>query len=336
MTDFDNAYGQVSRLIAFLMAIITSIVALLGINTDKKTPAEDPLLTFTVISDVHMQDSTYRRAKLSAGLEDMSKNVKADLVIIDGDCTDHCEPEQWKSIETCFINSCTVKDKIIAVGNHDTWNDSLEDVEPNEYKRSIGVFLEYANRIMGTDFDKPYFVREFNGIRFIVLSSDDSHVACDMTDAQIDWADRQLAAAQSECPGTPIFVLLHQPFNYTHAVGANIESNGFNSDAQSEKLKAVLDKYDNVFMFSGHQHYGFNNGTFDYPKGFKTVETVGEDIVSVNLPSYMYTAVALRGGDPGIGTGMVVYVYKDRIEMKARNFIANGWLDNYQYSFVLK
>ena len=57
-----------------------------------------------------------------------------------------------------------------------------------------------------------------------------------------------------------------------------------------------------------------------------TVEKVGENVSSVNLPCYMYGSYVF-GGDPLIGDGLVINVYADRVEFLGRNFVVGGWID---------
>ena len=104
-----------------------------------------------------------------------------------------------------------------------------------------------------------------------------------------------MAKAAAAAPEKPIFVVNHQPLNFTHAVGDNEHNNGISTEGASEKLQAIMDKYEHVFYISGHQHYGLNDGAQGFPADFKTVEQVGEHITSINLPSYEYGSFITGG-----------------------------------------
>jgi predicted MPP superfamily phosphohydrolase len=320
---------------AVLLALVTTFSSLLGINPSgipEEAAAEDTLcLTIAAISDTHVTD-TLGAPFLATAMNDISsKDLDTDVLIVAGDCTDNGNTENWETF-TSTVAKCTVKNKIIALGNHDTWT-SYDS--PHEYEEALALYLQYGNAIMGTSFTAPWFTREISGYTFIVLAQESSSVACDISDEQLDWADAQLAAAAAKGPNKPIFVILHQPLNHTHAVGNNEGSNGFNDEAQSEKLQAILNKYENVFYLNGHQHYGLNEDD-DFPiPGFRTVERIGENAVSVNLPSFARGSYVF-GGDPLIGDGLIINVYADRVELLGRNFIMHGWLDDFSVTVPLK
>ena len=311
-----------------LLALITTITSLLGLvpgGVPEEAATQDTLcLTVAMVSDTHVGDAAMG-AMLNAGIHDISReDVDADAVVFLGDCTDNGNEENWKTF-TASIASCTVKEKFVVLGNHDTWT-SYDT--PHEYEEALANYLKYANAIMGTSYTKPYYARTVQGYPFIVMAPEDTDVSAVVSEEQLDWVDEQLAAASENCPGKPIFVLMHQPMNDTHAVGKNIDGNGFTDDATSKRLRAILNKYPNVFYFSGHQHYGLNDGSspFEVPYGFTTVEQIEENVTSVNLPAYGRPSM-IFGGDPLTGDGLIVNVYADRVEFLGRNFVMQGWLD---------
>ena len=312
-----------------LLGLITTFSSLLGLGgggIPEEAATEDTLcLTIAAVSDTHINDEA-RVALLGAGLRDISSaDLDTDVVLFLGDSTDNGNTENWEMFTKAVNNNCTVNHKIVVLGNHDTW---LSYDSEHEYGEALGNYLKYANAIMGTSYTSAHFTYEVDGYQFIILASEETGVGADVSDAQLAWADRQLQAAAAKSAGKPIFVLMHQPMNYTHAVGDNEGSNGFNDNEASKKLRKILDKYENVIYISGHQHYGLSDGTDAYsnPDGFKTVEKVGDHITSVNLPCYTYGSYAFTG-DPLIGDGLIINVYADRVEFLGRNFVVGGWLD---------
>ena len=122
--------------------------------------------------------------------------------------------------------------------------------------------------------------------------------------------------------------------NFTHGVGENEDGMGISTEGASERLLAILDRYENVFYFSGHLHYGLNDGALGYPEDYATVERVGEHVISVNLPSYEYGSF-VTGGNAWIGQGLVMNVYADRVELNGRNFALSNWVRGVSYNFEL-
>ena len=319
-----------------LLALITTFTSLLGLGgggIPEEAATQDTLcLTIAAVSDTHITPAL--APMLTAGLIDMSADdLDVDVALFLGDCTDNGNVENWEAFTSSVTKYCAVKDKIVAIGNHDTW---IDYDTPHEYDEALENYLTYSNAIMGTDHTTPWFTYEVEGYHFIVLATEGTGVSADISDEQSAWADEQLAAAAADSAGKPIFVLMHQPLNYTHAVGNNLDGNGFSDNEQCKKLRDTMDKYENIFYLSGHTHYGLSDGTAAYsdPAGFKTVEKVGKNITSINLPSYTKGSYVFTG-DPLIGDGLIINIYADRVELLGRNYIAQGWLDSFTVTVPL-
>ena len=322
---------------AVLLALVTTFTSLLGLGgggVPKEAATEDTLcLTVAAISDTHISNAA-GAAMLAAGLRDISSDkLDVDAVLFLGDCTDNGNTENWETFTSCVQNNCTVKDKLVVLGNHDTWIDYDTD---HEYEEALDLYLTYSNAIMGTHHKTPYYTYEVAGYQFVVLATEGTSVGAVMTDEQLAWADEALARAAAKSAGKPIFVLMHQPLNHTHGIGNNEGGNGFEDENTSKKLKAILNKYENVFYLNGHLHYGLNDGStvYENPIGFTTVEKAGDNVTSVNLPCYMYGSYVF-GGDPLIGDGLIINVYADRVELLGRNFVVQGWLDDFSVTVPL-
>lgn len=331
-----NIEGILAKIGAFLLALVTTFTSLLGLGgggIPEEAATQDTLcLTIAAVSDTHVVPAL--APLLTAGLLDMSADdLDVDVALFLGDCTDNGNTENWEAFTNSVTKYCAVKDKIVAIGNHDTW---IDYDTPHEYGEALENYLTYSNAIMGTDHTAPWFTYEVEGYHFIVLATEGTSVSAEISDEQIAWADAQLAAAAADSAGKPIFVLMHQPLNYTHAVGDNIDGNGFSDNAMSTKLRNVMDKYENVFYLSGHQHYGLYDGSaaYNYPEGFTTVEKVGKNITSINLPAYSRGSYVF-GGDPLVGDGLIINIYADRVELLGRNFVAQGWLDSFTVTVPL-
>lgn len=313
---------------AIFLAILTSFTTLSIVN---RGSADEALLSVAAVSDTHITKELYRRIVLVPGLEDISKRVSPDVFLLAGDCTDNGNEENWAALQETLEKHLKVDHSIIAIGNHDTWT-SYDT--PHDYEPARENFIRYSNAIMGTDHTEVWYTSEVNGYTFIVMGSEGTGVGEDLSDAQIEWVDAELAKAAAAAPEKPVFVVNHQPLNFTHAVGDNENGNGIETEGASEKLQAIMDKYNNVFYISGHQHYGLNDGSQGFPEGFSTVEKVGEHITSINLPSYEYGSF-VTGGNAFIGQGLVINVYADRVELLGRNFAAGSWVRNYSVTVPL-
>ncbi len=285
-------------------------------------------LRFAVISDIHMTDETARRDILELGLYDMQNaEDKLDALVLSGDMTDHALKAEYAMLAEAFEGYTPADNIIMAIGNHDTWNNEID--RDDRFPESEKLFIEYNKKIANRDVDKVYYSTEINGYKFIVMSSEGDNTAAYVSDEQLLWLDSELSSATKD--GKPAFVICHWPLENTHGLpgswGDDPEDGTFKDD-RSKDVKAILDKYENIFLISGHIHNGLANNLERKNYSFSTIENYGS-ICSVNLPSYMY--VGLRGTVAN-GTGLVFEVYEDEVVIRARSFTAGVWYTNYTYS----
>ncbi len=293
------------------------------------------LLNFAVISDIHMTDETARRDMLALGLIDMQQaEAPLDALVLAGDMTDHANRSQYEMLESAFANYTPAENIIMAVGNHDTWCGDVE--EEFEFSESKNLFIEYNKKIADRDVDNVYYSTTVNGYTFIMLSSEYNHTDAYISDSQLEWLDGELKKASKS--GNPIFVVSHWPINGSHGLPLTWLDNPLTEDtkelepddggfgAQSDQVEAILQKYENIFLISGHLHNGLaENSRF----GYSSVEKRG-NITSINLPSYMYMGIK---GAPSNGLGFQFEVYENEVLIRARCFTAGVWYTKSEFSF---
>ncbi len=332
MEKVGSFFRKVSAYLMVLVVPVTSLFMMVRGGTEKTDIKQDQvLLSAAAISDTHIKSSFIRTGILDLGMRDISQTVKPDLLMVTGDCTDNGNAEYWEAFAKS-VGKADVAHKLVTFGNHDAWT-SYDT--PHDYGEAFDNYVKYGAQIMGREIDSVYFTYEINGYHFIVLGSDDTSTAATVSDEQLAWTESALAEAAADSAGKPIFVILHQPMNFTHAVGDNEHSSGINGDA-SEKLQAIMDRYENIFFISGHQHYGLSGEKQPnlMIEGFETVEKVGEHITSINLPSYEYGSY-FTGGEPHIGQGVMIYVFADSVRLVGRNFALGSWLPDFDVTVPL-
>jgi len=317
---------------AFFTAIILALTSLSFGNNFliKKDP--DVKLTVALMSDTHVGDVFYRKMVFRPGVRDVSRHVKPDVLLVAGDCTDNGNADNWGAFQEILDKNLRVNDVVLAMGNHDSWASYGDERSYDEAKKT---YLQYSNAIMGTDFATVYASRDIGGYPFLVLGSEADTTGATISDAQLDWLETALKAAAESHPGKPIFVINHQPLNYTHAVGNNEHGEGFESNEISTRMQSILDQYENIFLISGHRHHPLTLDPATDPEGFATIEQVGEHITSVNLPCYEY-GTFLEGGTSVLGDGIVMYVFDNKVEFKGRNYFLSNWSKTFDVEIPLK
>ena len=318
----------IKAVLSFLTTIVCTIASpVFGNFAAGYAPSKDNCnLNFAVISDIHMTDETARRDMLALGLYDMDKaEEKLDALILAGDTTDMANSKQYTLVEDAFSKYTPADNIIMALGNHDTWND--ENINDYRYIESERLFLEYNKKIANRDIDKVYYSTVVNGYTFLVMGSEYDHTDAYISAEQLDWLHRELNHAGAD--GKPVFVISHWPLANTHGLPDIWGSDGTFAENISADVENILQNYENVFMISGHIHSGLANNSI---RGYSSVETHG-NITSVNLPSYMYPGIA---GSPSNGNGFVFEVYDDEVIIRARNFSGGVWYTSNVYNIALK
>lgn len=334
----------IKRILALIISFIvpiTSSTSLAGKLGDyagdfKAKNEENIRLNVSVISDIHMTNSPFRREILKLGLSDMQKSLSPiDALVMVGDNTDHGNRDQYESLKEAFKNYIPAKRVLMAVGNHDTWNN--EEEGDNRFPESKELYLEYYEKLCKEKIDNVYHQTTVNGYHFIFLSSEKDNTGAYLSPAQLLWFEGAMEEASRD--NLPIFVFCHWPINQTHGLPQTWGDKEYEPDTgglgdQSDDVKNILTKYaesNDVFYITGHIHSGFTNDEDDALYGYNSVENYGR-LHLINVPCYMY--MTTRGRIMN-GTGYQIEVYDDCVELRARNFATGVWYTLYDTSFSI-
>lgn len=286
---------------------------------------ETPILQVPIMSDVHI-NTKVQEERFDRALKDyktIAPNFKAIVII--GDFTNDGTSEEYDKflqiLNNNIINSCK---KIIAIGNHEFY-EGLKDSA--ESKLDEFYIKRFENKIGK---DKVYYDKWIKGYHFIVLGSEQSQLSNSknkdnaiISNEQYNWLEKTLSIKANK--SKPIFVFLHQPLSNTvYGSESTIETTA------DKKLKEILGKYPQVVFFSGHSH-----NILDNPK------TVYQDkFTMVNTGAVAYTCTNGKNGyeyaPSEYSQGLLLSIYKDRIEIKAREFSNHTFINIYTIKFPYK
>lgn len=160
-----------------------------------------------------------------------------------------------------------------------------------------------------------------DGYHYIFLGTEQPHPKdCEMSSQQLEWLDAKLA--EQAAPDRPIFIFIHQPLMDT--VAGSLQAQGWYGVNQDAELKAVLAKYPQAILFSGHTHWQLQAPHTMY-------DGVGQMPTMFNASSvaYLWTDEDehLEGSE-----GLHVEIYKDRVVVKGRDFTAGKWIEGVEYT----
>ena len=285
-------------------------------------PAEDPIITFNVLSDVHLESdaSANQNQNLLDALSDLEYlNPNSTATMFPGDLTNGGAAAQYTAFFDMLDNHSAAW-PIAALGNHDVrWLCSGDDrneasLRVPTCKEGTTPFRErYLSRNQKYMGDTPegqlYYDQWINGYHFITLNTEqDLKDQAYLSDEQISWLADVLEGSD---PEKPIFIQIHQTFQGT----ADHEQLDWIGGESEENLKAVLENYPQSVIFTGHVHNGKNLADV-YNRSFGHV---------VDVPCFYYQSY----GDSQNRIGYQVEVYEDDIVIRMRDFASDTWLDDY-------
>jgi hypothetical protein len=282
-----------------------------------------PILTFAVISDVHIQSRANALERFNNALLDLTENIqpKPDAIVMNGDLGDGT-PEDYALLSSTIKNRQlnTVGNPIwfATIGNHEFYN-AYHDPLTNAWKpagfpngdtdkKAIERFITFTKQ------EKVYRDAYIKGYHFIFLGSEKSVMSdkgigesAYLSSEQLSWLDEKLK--ENYIKGKPVFVFLHQPlFSSTGNIGSFV--------IQGERLNNILKKYQEIIMFSGHLHLSLGSqatvkhNVFTIYNDSSTSRPISQDFKSETEKS----------------EGLYVQVFQDKVEVKGRDFINKTWI----------
>ncbi len=280
----------------------------------------------TVVAWADTQISNYmakRFQPFDAACEDLSNAGEGvDALLIAGDIAENGLACEYEYV-TEKISEANVGSYMMVVGNH--------DVRLRIYSQTVKNFTAFANRL-NNDYgngdltiEKLNYTYKIKGYTFIVLGTDRTEFEESyISDDQLDWLDKELAKATAD--GKPAFVVCHQSLKDTHGLPDTWNSPSETAGTvgeQSDALKEIMNKYENVIMISGHLHTGIGQYTYEKIDNFH----------SVNLPS---TTIVNKDGEyNNAGIGFMIEAYDNHVLFRARDFAQGIYIPDYDIDIPL-
>lgn len=312
-----------------VMALMLSLMASWGMisSPSQETPVEvdeTAALSFVVWGDPQVSNALFEReANFKAACEDLA-NTKGqlDALVIVGDIAENGMQSEYDTVRDMLSPaSSAFRNFICLEGNH--------DVRSKIYSRQLRRFQSFNNSVTNAvtmSGDRYNYSYEINGYKFIVMGTDSTQFEeSDISKAQLSWLDEEIASTQGT--GKPVFVLNHQPLQNTHGLPGTWNAPEFlkagSVGKQSDDIKAIFEKYDNVIFITGHLHTGIGQYSYEDYGSFK----------SINVPS-----VCIKNADGLDGTtqGYVFTVYENKLIARARVFGEGKFVDESVQNAVIE
>lgn len=263
-------------------------------------------LSFAAIADTHLPDRESAEKNLeNAFIDVLGSKEKIDALLLAGDIADYGLKKEYDRFFRVFHK---YKDKLklfVTMGNHDA----------RFFFRTSSVTInKNIEKLLGTDLKgKTYYSYDVNGFTFIVLCTEKAVLEkAYISPEQIAFLDKELKRATEG--GKPCFVMCHQPFAFTHGLPEVWKTGDMGE--QNDDVRAVMEKYKNVFFINGHLH----GGVCDFVEEVLNKEN---NVISISIPGYRKEN---NFGITDAGVGYMCEVYSDKIIFKARNFLTGKYV----------
>ena len=280
------------------------------VKTDNPIVFEDSAnvkLSMAIIADTHLPNRESAEINLANTFTDLANSPESfDAFLLAGDIADYGTNNEYKRFFRVLDNQKSVKHLFVTMGNHDA---------RIFFKKNTKIVTKKTDEYLGINTNgKPYYSYDMNGYTLVVICTEKRILEkAYISKEQIAFLDRELARGTKD--GKPVFVMCHQPFAETHGLPEVWKTGDMGE--QNDEVRAVMEKYRNVFFINGHLH----GGIFE-----KIAETLNEEngVYSISIPGYRKLN---NFGIQDCGVGYYCEVYDDRVIFKARKFISGENLE---------
>ncbi len=266
--------------------------------------SEKVKLSMAIIADTHLPNRESAEKNLANVFEDLGNSKeKFDAFLMAGDIADYGTKNEYERFFRVLDKFKDTYKILVTMGNHDA---------RIFYKSSTGIIKEKIRKYLDSKTDRIYYSCDIKGYTFIVLCTEKRMLEkAHISEEQIAFLDKELARGTKD--GKPVFVMCHQPFAETHGLPEVWKTGDMGE--QNDQVRAVMEKYKNVFFINGHLH----GGIFE-----KIAEVINAEnnVHSVSIPGYRKEN---NFGITDCGVGYFCEVYEDRVIFRARKFISGEY-----------
>ena len=208
--------------------------------------SENVKLSFATIADTHLIDNEASEKNLANVFEDIGNSKeKFDAFLMAGDIAEYGLKKEYKRFFRVVDNQKVIPYNFVTMGNHDV---------RFFYSKNQKIIMDKVNQHLKINTNgKSFYSYDINGYTFIVIGTEKRVLEkAHITKSQIDFLDKELERGTKD--GKPVFVMCHQAFAETHGLPEVWKTGDMGE--QNDEVRAVMEKYTNVFFINGHLHGG--------------------------------------------------------------------------------
>lgn len=279
----------------------------------------EPVAELQIMSDIHINAdvSHIHNQNFAAALADILATAPGSIgIFINGDIADNGQAAEYEAFNR-LIQAAGEKLPPVycAIGNHDFNGGSNPAAQIQQFLAGTG-----------NESETVYFDTWIAGMHFIFLGGEQAGGYANLSSAQLRWLESKLAENRDE--NRPIFVFLHQGLMNT--VAGTFEYQNWHGVEQSAKLSAILSRYPEVILSSGHSHW-----TLESANTFRPFDSSLPTILNTASCAYLWDDTCMATDVGIIGSeGWYITVYEDTLVVRGRDYVNGLWIGSAQ--FIMK
>ncbi|MCY9668850.1 metallophosphoesterase [Paenibacillus alginolyticus] len=290
-----------------------------------------PLMSYFILSDLHISiGDALTGKKLRQALDDITHfDGPVDAIMLTGDLTDTGTEQDYKELRT-IVSEYKLPPVHANMGNHDYYSiwinkANIWDQAAVPNGKSDAMSRESFKKFFGYKTLYNDFTTKGHSI---LLLSQEAYVqekpevgeGAWYSDEQLEWFKERVKSLYK--PGRPLFVMTHQPLPPIGTDG------GSHQLMRAIKFRDTLKPYKNVFVFCGHRHQDFQNGTPHY------VQESFHYFHNASVGRTLNRAYQQEAKNKA--QGIYVQVFADKVVVRGREFSNRTFLDEANWSIDLQ
>ncbi len=274
------------------------------------------LAELQIVSDLHLGVNQTASDRFVAMLKDVAATSPSSSGIIAvGDLVDAADDEYYALLDSLYTSVSGIPHLYRGIGQHEYLTRGTYDYDATAHDANLQKFLKGVKLPTSVAPTTPYYTCFIAGYTAIFLGADayeNGNAVYSQT--QLTWLDNLLRASSQE---RPIFVFMHEPLPQT--VSGSLANQGYGNVSNPEQIVAILEKYKNVFVFSGHTHWTMEaNRTAYFVNDVKYFNTAAV--------SSLWNDVGGNGFEVDGSQGYYVTIYEHAVLVRGRDFSTGEWL----------
>lgn len=274
------------------------------------------LAHFQVVSDLHLGVSQTASDRFLAMLADIKATSPGSAGIVAvGDLVDAADDEYYALLNSLYASVSGAPALYRAPGHHEYLTRASYQYDQAAHAANMQKFLAGIRLPDGRTPTTQYYSFFLGGHTAIVLGAD-SYINGNAvySEAQITWLEATLKTVSRE---RPVFVFMHEPLPNT--VSGSSHEQGYGNVYNYVQVKGIFDRYENVFVFSGHTHW-----TMSAPKTY--YHDNASHYFNTAAVSSLWNDVSGNGFEVDGSQGYYVTVYEHAVLIRGRDFSTGEWL----------